>query len=139
MKTNKEKALKFLHDNELTMRGAEGTVDLSIAEEGVELAVRPDWIRINSNEDLPERHKIVLAFGLNEYNKERILRAIYVAKFSLEDEYDEFSGDSEYSEEKDKYYWPEGWYEFNEHEEIHWLITFEITHYQHLPESPADY
>lgn len=49
-------------------------------------------------------------------------RAMWVQKFTLEDT-GSYEGASDYNEADDNYYWPEGWYEWNHAEEIHWLIS----------------
>lgn len=96
------------------------------------------WVKLNG-ENYPKPGKPVLVFGKNESGKERILRAIWVPKFHMNDEdFEEFRGDLDYNEEKDMFYWPEGWYEWNEHEETHWQISFPITHYRNLPLYPND-
>ena len=33
--------------------------------------------------------------------------------------------------------WPEGWYEWNEHEEVHWFVSDEVTHWMPIPPPPA--
>ncbi len=53
---------------------------------------------------------------------------------------DELKGEyGEYDEETDEYWCPEGWYETNEHEEIHWAIDGDVTHWMLLPEPPEEY
>jgi len=92
-----------------------------------------DWIELTEgNHPVPE--KLVLAFGINQYGKGRVVRAFYAPKFSVQDdnEYDA----AEYSEEKDEFFLKEGWYECNECEEFNWMIDFEITHYMPLPDHP---
>lgn len=42
-----------------------------------------------------------------------------------------------YDEETDTFYCEEGWYETNVHEEVHWAITDEVTHWMPLPDVPA--
>jgi hypothetical protein len=93
------------------------------------------WIDVNS--ELPKAEIPVLVCGKNSYGKTRILRACYIPKYHMEDDGDSFSGDTEYNEEKDMNYWPEGWYEWNEMEETHWLIDFEVKYWMQLPEPPA--
>jgi hypothetical protein len=81
----------------------------------------------------------VLACGINSCGKIRRLRACYIPENFMENDDDSFLGELGedcYNEEKDMYYWPEGWYEWNENEEIHWLIDFEITHWMFLLEAP---
>lgn len=43
----------------------------------------------------------------------------------------------EYDEETDEYYCPEGWYEWNEHEEVHWAVSEETPRaWRELPPTP---
>lgn len=39
----------------------------------------------------------------------------------------------EYDEETDEYYCPEGWYEWNEHEEVHWAVSETPRAWSELP------
>ena len=59
--------------------------------------------------ELPNKGKIVIAFGVNKYGMKRTLRAIWVDKFHIEDE-DNYSGESDWDEHTQASYWPEGWY-----------------------------
>ena len=87
----------------------------------------------------PEAGVPVIALGKNGAGKVRRIRACYVPKYFMEDDDDSFSGDADYNEDNDTFYWPEGWYEWNEMEETHWLVDFEITHWTPLPELPVGY
>ena len=40
----------------------------------------------------------------------------------------------EYDEETDEYYCPEGWYEWNEHEEVHWAVSETPRAWSELPQ-----
>ena len=40
---------------------------------------------------------------------------------------------ADYNEKEDLYYWPEGWYEWNRHEETHWRVGETVTHWMALP------
>lgn len=84
---------------------------------------------------MPEKDKTVLVFGINEYGKNRTLRAFYAEKYTIEDNENEY-GAAEYFEENDCYYLKEGFYERNEHEEINWFVQFPITHWMELPSPP---
>lgn len=42
----------------------------------------------------------------------------------------------EYDEAADDWYWPEGWYEWNEHEETHWAVTETALNWMPLPAPP---
>ncbi len=85
------------------------------------------WISVA--DDKPETKIISLVFGGN-----KILRAFYVPRYTIEDDNDWDEG--EYYEEKNKKYVIEGWYEFNNYEDNYWLIPFEITHWMPLPDVP---
>jgi hypothetical protein len=53
--------------------------------------------------------------------KRSVLRAAYAAPKTLEMNMECDGG--EHDERTDEWYCPEGWYEWNEHEEIHWRVT----------------
>lgn len=60
------------------------------------------------------------------------IRACWIQKFSEEVSCD-WDGDADYNEKEDQYYWPEGWYEWNRHEETHWRVDETVTHWMALP------
>jgi hypothetical protein len=91
-----------------------------------------EWI--NTIHELPEAGVNVTAYGENSYMKERTMRAFYAPKFTIEDD-NEYEA-AEYCEESDQYFLKEGWYETNEHEDVHWMIEFPITFWQPLPPAP---
>lgn len=62
-------------------------------------------------ETAPKDGRTVLVFYKNSLGKDRIIRVAYTQKFTEESDNDW----AEYSEEKDCYYSPEGWYEQMEH------------------------
>ena len=66
--------------------------------------------------------------------KRFVLRAAYAAPKTLEMSMEADGGD--YDEETDTYWCEEGWYEWNDQEEIHWQITARVVAWQDLPESP---
>ena len=89
------------------------------------------WLR--SEDRLPEPGKPVLvACG------KQVMRAVHAPKFTLsEDQWGEFLPDGgEYDEATDATYWPEGWYEWNQHEETHWQLDSDPTHWMPLPAPP---
>lgn len=63
------------------------------------------------------------------------IRAQWVPKDSLEATGDGDYG--EYNEASDMYYWPEGWYEWNQYEETHWRVDETPRAWQPLPASPT--
>ena len=59
----------------------------------------------------------------------------YIYRFSVCTDDAPFDGDTEYDEESDSTYWPEGWYVFCEHagmEYVYGLCLDNITHYKPL-------
>lgn len=78
----------------------------------------------------------LLAFGLNEYSRERRIRARYVQPLTETGDVELNDENMDYSEEQDEYFIKEGWYESNDCEEINWRVTYPITHYMPLPSPP---
>lgn len=66
-----------------------------------------------------------------------VLRAKHIPRFFEEDE-ENYNGDSDWNDENDTYYWPEGWYETNHYEEVNWQVEQEPTHWMPLPEPPKN-
>lgn len=94
------------------------------------------WISVE--ERLPEPGVYVIAYYKNELGMDRRIRAEYSDGHSLliSGEMD-WSGDwANYDEEEDEYYCPEGWFEANEFEEIHYQVDGNVTHWMPLPEPP---
>jgi len=60
---------------------------------------------------------------LLDIGKKYPIRAMWAAKFTLPVGLEDDSGFGEYDERTDEWYCPEGWYEWNEHEEIHWAVS----------------
>lgn len=85
-------------------------------------------------ETAPKNGCSILIFYKNDCNKGRIIKAKYVAKFT-EESTEEYS---EYSEEKDEYFAPEGWYEMidNWDDYSHVAIYYDPTHWMPLPDAP---
>lgn len=64
-----------------------------------------------------------------------IIRAAWYPRwYEVSGEDDEIS---EYNEEKDEYYLPEGWYEWNQEEEIHFKVSDHVSHWMLLPKVPG--
>lgn len=95
----------------------------------------PIWRRVEDG--TPQAGIKVLAYGVNEYGKDRRLRAYYAPRYTIEQSPDDEYESSEYHEESDTYFLQEGWYECNEHEEVNWRVAFEITHWMPLPAAPG--
>lgn len=66
---------------------------------------------------LPEAGKPVLL----DIGKKYPIRAMWAAKHTVQAA-DDDSDWGEYDEATDTYYCPEGWYEWNEHEDVHWRV-----------------
>jgi hypothetical protein len=94
------------------------------------------WVTVT--EKLPEKPMPVLCFALNENGKQRIFRAAYARKNELEANEAYCDDWGEYDEKTDTYYAPEGWYEWNDCEETHWRVPYEVTHWMPLPEPPTE-
>lgn len=67
-----------------------------------------------------------------------VVRAKYAGKYTVDCSYLDYDGDADYCEEKDGYYWPEGWYEWNDGEEMHYMIGDTVTHWAPLPGLPEE-
>jgi len=70
-------------------------------------------------------------------DRHHILRACWIPKHFEEDD-GNYQGDADYLEEKDTFYWPKGWYEWNDCEETHWMIHYTVTHWMSLPPKPTE-
>ena len=91
-----------------------------------------EWISVEDR--LPESKTEILVGFFNEFGKWRTLKAIRLEKHQMEADY--FNGDTDVDENGNEY-WPEGWYEWNEHEETHWKIPI-VTHWMPLPTPPTN-
>ena len=95
------------------------------------------WISVD--ERLPEPGNPVLL----DIGKKYPIRALWAAKNTVRvgTDVDDWG---EYDEETDEYYCPEGWYEWNEHEEVHWAVSETPRAWSELPQplpaapGPAD-
>lgn len=84
------------------------------------------WIALPGT--LPEPGTPVLL----DIGKEYPIRAMWAAKHTVQAADDDTDW-GEYVEADDKYYAPEGWYEWNEHEDNHWRVTAEPRAWAPLP------
>ena len=80
-------------------------------------AVAACWVNLPGQ--LPEPGKPVLL----DIGKKYPIRAMWAAKFTLPVSLEDDSGFGEHDERTDEWYCPEGWYEWNEHEETHWAVS----------------
>lgn len=92
-----------------------------------------NWIDATTK---PEAGKPVLVAYTSDEGHKQWARACWVPQYTEEDT-GNYLGDPSYNAENDTYYWPEGWYEWNQHEETHWKIDGEITHWA-LIELPSN-
>ena len=90
------------------------------------VASAASWISVDAR--LPEPNTPVLL----DIGKMFPLRALWAGKHtvSVGTDVDDWG---EYDEETDEYYCPEGWYEWNEHEEVHWAVSETPRAWRELP------
>lgn len=69
------------------------------------------WIKIDEDHQPPNNELVRI---WNDAYKEE-MTGKYIPRFSVNTEDQYFEGDTEYDEESDSTYWPEGWYVFCEH------------------------
>lgn len=93
------------------------------------------------SERLPEPGVKVLAHYLNDMGKGRTICAIWVPAKYCSDDTDFADYDfTEYNDEDDKFYWPEGWYEAIENwDDFGWVKVNEgdVIYWQPLPKWPT--
>ena len=84
------------------------------------------WISVDAR--LPEPDTPVLL----DIGKKYPIRALWAAKNTVRvgTDVDDWG---EYDEETDEYYCPEGWYEWNEHEDVHWAVSETPRAWRELP------
>ena len=91
------------------------------------------------SERLPEAHRKVLAHYFNSQGKGRTICAIWVPAKSRSDSGGE-EDFTEYDEETDTFYWPEGWYEVIENwDDLGYVKVYEgdVSQWQPLPQWPT--
>ena len=89
------------------------------------------WIKIDEDHQPPNNELVRI---WNDAYKEE-MTGKYIHRFSVCTDDANFEGDTEYDEESDSTYWPEGWYVFCEHvamEYVYGLCLDNITHYKPL-------
>ena len=110
---------------------------ITLKQRIAELEAAGKWISVEDS--LPETKCIALY--KNSLGKPRMVMAEYIKKHTLEASPDcDGEGVSEYCEEKDIYYYTEGWWEIVENWDEYKFIVIhegEVTHWQHLPECPT--
>ena len=84
------------------------------------------WISVDAR--LPEPNTPVLL----DIGKKFTIRALWAEKHTVRVGTDVDDWD-EYDEETDEYYCPEGWYEWNEHEDVHWAVSETPRAWRELP------
>ena len=101
------------------------------------VASAASWISVDAR--LPEPNTPVLL----DIGKKFTIRALWAEKHTVRvgTDVDDWG---EYDEETDEYYCPEGWYEWNEHEDVHWAVSETPRAWSELPQplpaapGPAD-
>lgn len=90
------------------------------------VASAASWISVDAR--LPEPNTPVLL----DIGKKFTIRALWAEKHTVPvgTDVDDWG---EYDEETDEYYCPEGWYEWNEHDEVHWAVSETPRAWRELP------
>lgn len=88
------------------------------------------WIKIEDDNQPP--NDVLVRTWNKTFNQE--MTGKYIHKFSVNTQDAPFEGDTEYNEEDDETYWPEGWYIFCDHTIgfVYGLCLDEITHFKHI-------
>lgn len=94
------------------------------------VASTASWINVEDH--LPEPNTPVLL----DIGMKFPIRALWAGKHtvSVGTDVDDWG---EYDEKTDDYYCPEGWYEWNQQEEIHWAVTDKPIAWMPLPPPPS--
>jgi hypothetical protein len=91
-----------------------------------------------ANEGLPLSGFDVLAFYRNKQGKPRIIRAQWIAQFTVDAEPD-LDEIGEYNEKNENYYLPEGWWEVIDNWDEYYRVYVTqgiVTHWRPLPDLP---
>lgn len=102
-------------------------------------AAAPAVVAVAVSERLPEPNVKVLAHYVNDLGKGRTVCAIWVPAKTRSDSDGDYDF-TEYDEEDDTFYWPEGWYEAIENcDDWDWVDACkrEVVYWQPLPKWPA--
>ncbi len=89
------------------------------------------WVRVKDR--LPEPGMAVLL----DIGKKTPIRAMWAAKHTVEAHDEADPGWCDYDESTDMYYCPEGWYEWNQHEDVHWAVREKPRAWMPLPLPPS--
>ena len=95
------------------------------------------WIAIK---DRPAHGREVLLTYKNSNGNRRIVVGYFYEADKEEAGYDDDGSSQTYNEEKDAYYYNEGWYELQDNWGDYaaiWICEGDITHWQPLPMSPG--
>lgn len=94
-----------------------------------------EWTLIT--DEMPKTKGRVLVTSEGYKGRRFVQVARWVPKYSEEATGDDSGLDHEYDEDKDEYYWPEGWYEESLESEMCWQLTSVIA-WMPLPTALAD-
>jgi hypothetical protein len=87
-------------------------------------------------------YRAILVHYKNEQGLHRIVKAIYIPRFSVESHPESDVGIEEYDEENDRFTYLEGWYEVIDNWDEYGFIRFEPGHepdaWQYMPEIPNE-
>lgn len=118
-------ALEGRHYSESTFESARITKRNELADRAS--PSRAAWIDVAAR--LPEPGKAVLL----DIGKKTPIRALWAAKATVEAGDDADDSWVEYDEASGTTYCPEGWYEWNEHEETHWAVSATPLRWMSIP------
>lgn len=90
---------------------------MALAVVGQVVAEPTGWISVEAK--MPDPGEPVLL----DIGKKTPIRAMWAAKHTVEAHDEAEPGWCDYDESTDTHYCPEGWYEWNEHEEVHWAVS----------------
>ena len=125
-----EQALHVI--NSLSGKPSELVAEITaILPELIKAVEESGWIKIEGHVQPPQN---MLVRIWNDTFKQE-MTGKYIHRFSVCTDDANFEGDTEYDEESDSTYWPEGWYVFCEHagmEYVYGLCLDNITHYKPL-------
>jgi hypothetical protein len=96
----------------------------------------PEWNKITDKDSFPEQKRVLVLIKYGSPNKRYwITVAEYIPAMTEEDS-EEAYGTSNYDENTDIYYVPEGWYEYPFDVESNLKINGEVIYWMPLPEKP---